>query len=77
MPIRIRISELMKDKGFQSAYEFANAAKGRISARTAYRLVEADGAVKNFSAATLEGLAEVFEVPVGQLFDRSRPSRTR
>lgn len=72
MPVRLRISELMRAAGLKSAYELARASTGRISERTAYRLVAADGAVANFSATTLEALADTFGVEIADLFERRR-----
>lgn len=72
MTLRLRIRELMKAHGYATAYELAQAMKGRVGERTVYRLVEADGTAEQFSATTLEALAETFGVDVGDLFDRSR-----
>lgn len=77
MTLRIRITELMKAKGYASAYELANALHGRMGERTVYRLVEADGRVKNFSADTLEALADVFDVSIAELLIREKKSGSR
>lgn len=75
MTLRLRIRELMKARGYATAYELALATKGRIGERTVYRLVKANGAVGNFSAATLEALADTFGVEVADLFERKKAKR--
>lgn len=76
MTLRLRIAELMEAKGFKTAYELAKASQGRVGERTIYRLVEANGKIKNFSADTLEALADVFDVDVADLFQRT-PAKKR
>lgn len=75
MTLRLRIRELMKAKGYRSAYELVQATRGRIGERTVYRLVEADGKAEKFTAATLEALADTFGVDVADLFERKSARR--
>lgn len=75
MTVRLRIRQLMRAKGLETAYQLAQAADGRLSAATCYRLVAADGAVQNFNADTLEALADFFDVEVADLFERGSRKR--
>lgn len=70
MTVRLRMAELMRKKGLTTAYQLAQALDGQLSPATCYRLVAADGAVGNFSAVTLEALADLFGVDVPDLFER-------
>ena len=72
MAVCLRIPELMKAKGYESAYQLVQAVDGRVGEATIYRLVRTGGAVESVRAQTLEVLAEVFGCDVPDLFERKR-----
>ncbi len=69
MALRLRLPELL-DHAELTAWGLHRASGGRISASTAYRLVRSQGRLKAFEANTVEALADVLGVPVGDLFER-------
>lgn len=69
--MRLRIPELLKARGL-TPYSFAKAMSGRISASTAYRIVEKQGKLANFDAEMLEALCDVLGVKPAELFERDR-----
>jgi hypothetical protein len=60
----------MAKKGLETAADLVDASNGRLSERTCYRIVAADGRVSNFSAVTLEALCDMFGVTVDKLLTR-------
>lgn len=70
MPVRLRLPELMHERGFPSAYALAKASNGRLAERTVSRLVSQRGRVKLFDGDVLEALAGTLGVPVGELFEQ-------
>lgn len=73
--MRLRIPELMAEKGWTTAYQLAKASKGQMSATNAYNLVEKRGEVASVSMPMLETLCEIFGVEPGDLLQRDRPKR--
>lgn len=76
MSVRLRLPELMKAKGYASAYQLVQAINGRVGEATIYRLVRKAGEIESVRVNTLEVLAAVFECDVADLFERKR-GRTR
>lgn len=70
MTVQLRIAQLMKAKGYETAYQLAQALAGdsRVSAPTLYRLARDGWKVDNVRAGTLEALADHFGVEVADLF---------
>lgn len=69
--VRLRIPELLAERGFGSATEFARSIAGPISERQAYNLVRRRGEVEAISARVLLALAGFFDCDVPDLFVRS------
>lgn len=72
MTVRLRLRELMRKRGFTSAYQLAQALDDNIGEATVYRLVKADGVIESVKAEHLEALAEVFGCDVPDLFERRK-----
>jgi DNA-binding Xre family transcriptional regulator len=72
MDMRIRLPELMKGAGIETAYALSKASEGRISMSTAHRLVRSSGAVRYFDADLLEALCDLFRVGPGELLERDK-----
>jgi hypothetical protein len=65
--LRLRVTELMKG---MTPYELSKRSGGRISMSTAYRLTDEKVKLQTFSAAMIEALLDVFDVPIERLFER-------
>lgn len=76
MSIRLRIPELLEAADL-TAWGLHRRSGGRISASTAYRLVQFRGELANFPAATIEALCDVLGVTPGDLFERDKPTKGR
>lgn len=72
MTVQLRIAQLMKEHGYATAYQLAQALADdpRVGEATIYRLVRSDGKVDNIRADTLEALADLFGCEVADLFKR-------
>ena len=70
MALRLRIPELLKDKGL-TAYALAKRSDERISLSTAYRLKENRGQLETYGADMIEALLDIFDVDMEQLFERT------
>lgn len=78
MTVRLRLPELMREKGFPTANALADASGGRLSRRTLYRLLAADGRVDQFDRRVIEGLMATLGVPLSELLvDEPEPKRGR
>lgn len=76
MPIRLRIPELLTAAGL-TAWGLHKQSAGRISASTAYRLVQHRGELATFPRATLEALCDVLRVDPCDLFEREKAKRRK
>lgn len=76
MDMRIRINELLAEKGW-SPYALAMESKGRISLSAAHRLARHKGRVKLFNASLLDALCDVFGVEPNELLERDQVKRAR
>jgi DNA-binding Xre family transcriptional regulator len=70
--MRLRVTELMAQRGLATAYQLSKASKGRISMTKAYRLVESAGRPERIELDTLEALCETFNVGPGELLEREK-----
>ena len=68
--MRLRIPELMKERGLTTAYALAQFSKGKINMTTAYRLTRQGGKVTMIEMRLLEALCDTFEIEPGMLFER-------
>lgn len=69
MRVRIRLSELLADKGM-TPYRVAKNSGGRIGVRTIYRLRQRDGRMQSFDNDLLDALCDVLGVTPGELLER-------
>ena len=73
MALRLRLAALMREHGYQTAYQLAQAVdRRRVSEATIYRLVRDHGRIDRVRASTLEALATVFDCDVADLFERGK-----
>ena len=72
--MRLRIPELMKERGLATAYALAQLSGGKVNMTTAYRLTRQGGKVTMIEMRLLEALCDTFGVEPGELFERD-PSR--
>lgn len=75
LDMRLRVSELMAQRGLATAYQLSKASNGRISMTKAYRLVESGGRPERVELDTLEALCETFNVGPGELLERDKRKR--
>jgi DNA-binding Xre family transcriptional regulator len=73
--MRLRLPDLMAERGVRTAYALAKASRGAIPITTAARLVEANGRPKRIDLATLDALCDVFGVGPGDLLEREKKRR--
>ena len=76
MTLRLRIPELLEAAGL-TAWGLHKQSEGRISASTAYRLVQFRGELESFPRLTLEALCDVLHLEPGELFEREKAKRRK
>jgi DNA-binding Xre family transcriptional regulator len=72
LDMRLRLAELMAQRGLTTAYQLAKASRGRISQMKAYRLVESAGRPTRIELATLDALCDTLDVGPGELLERDK-----
>lgn len=68
--MRLRLPELMKARKLTTAYQLAKASHGRLTATTAYRLLDPDDPPQRIDFVTLDTLCDLFGVGPGELLER-------
>jgi DNA-binding Xre family transcriptional regulator len=74
MDVRIRLPELLEDRGL-TAYEVAKRSNGRIIPATLYRLMRNKGRVRLIDGELLEALCDQLGLEPGELLEREGKRR--
>jgi len=75
LDMRMRLPDLMRERGMRNAYSLMKASKGALTITTAVRLVDADGRPKRIDMTTLDTLCDIFGVGPGELLERDKAKR--
>lgn len=70
LDMRLRLPELMRRRGLETAYSLAKASRGAIPISTAQRLVS--GAMKRIDFGTLDVLCDVLDADPSELLERDK-----
>lgn len=73
--MRLRLPELMRERGMRSAYALMKASRGEMNITTAARLVAANGHPTRLDMTTLDTLCDIFGVGPGDLLEREKKRR--
>lgn len=75
--MRLRLPELMKARGIETAYRLHHATGKRISMTNAHSLVASEGRPTRIALATLQVLCDTFGVTPAELLESEPPERDK
>ncbi len=74
MAIRLRLPELLEDRGW-TGYMLSVATRGKISMSTVYRWTRARGRIKTLDTGLLDALCEAMGAEPGEVLERDTKGR--